>query len=473
MNVRVEVLSVAPARIKVEGRRAWATRIWSFRNFYASVSGLGERIENLTLADDEGQRIKVKRLAPGEYEASGAATRWSCEIKLDAPEFPTDAAHVSWLTGERGFLMMGDLLPLAGADSKSPAANPARLSFALPAGWSVASGETKLADGRFETMEADNAVFFIGPNLRQRSARVGAMQLTLLTDGTWAFTDEDVSQLAVSILKDYTRTTGLTPRPRATLMLAPFPNSVGAGRWSAETRSGNVLLLSGRSPSKTAGLAQLSVPLTHELFHLWIPNGINLDGQYDWFYEGFTLYQALRAGMRLNFLSFQDYLNALARAYDAYAALPNRTQFSLIEAARRRWTGTTALVYNKGMLVAFLYDLSLRQSSKGKRSLDDVYRDLFRSSGTSGVRQDGNEAVVAALKREDGVRGFVERYIESNGDVDLSVLLPPFGLRGERIGAGRTIISVSASPTRRQRDLLGEFGYNENSLRTGVRRSSK
>ncbi len=81
------------------------------------------------------------------------------------------------------------------------------------------------------------------------------------------------------------------------------------------------MLLSGQSPSKVAALAGLGVPLTHELFHLWVPNGLKLNGDYDWFYEGFTLYQSMRAGMRLQSLGFQDYLNALSRAFDAYKSI--------------------------------------------------------------------------------------------------------------------------------------------------------
>jgi predicted metalloprotease with PDZ domain len=252
------------------------------------------------------------------------------------------------------------------------------------------------------------------------------------------------------------------------LMLSPFPRAVGAERWSAETRGGTVMLLSGQSPSKVAALAQLSSPLTHELFHLWVPNGLSLEGNYDWFYEGFTLYQALCAGVRLHFLTFQDYLNALARAYDAYHAASGRQQLSLLEASRRRWTGSTALVYQKGMLVAFLFDLSLRQASRGKRNLDDIYRALFQQTDAAG--RDGNETVLALLKSQDEMLDFTRRYVESASEIDLPAALAPFGLRVERVGA-RTTISADGKLTRQQRDLWRAFGYNEDAQRA-VRRVS-
>jgi predicted metalloprotease with PDZ domain len=225
-------------------------------------------------------------------------------------------------------------------------------------------------------------------------------------------------------------------------------------------------------PSKIAALAQLNFPLAHELFHLWIPNGLALEGDYDWFYEGFTLYQALRAGSRLNLLTFQDYLNALGRAYDAYKAARERDQLSLLDASKQRWTASPALVYNKGMLVAFLYDLTLRQQTRGKRSLDDVYRELFRLYHSSESRKDGNVAVLAALNHEGGMQELTRRYIESASVIELPAAIAPFGLQVETSG-GRTSISVASSTSGAQRDLLRKFGYNEKTYGVTGHRGAK
>lgn len=472
MEAQITVLSVSPAaRVRVEGRREAATRVWSFRNAYGSLLGLGERIENLSLADAKGVDVPVRKLASGEYEAAREAVRWSYEVKLDAPVIVSDAAYASWIAGERGFLMLGDLLP-RNVDEKHATGNVARVRFSLPANWNAVSNETKRDDGQFEAADAEDAVFFIGSDLRERRERVGQMEFSLVTAGAWAFSDADVMSLAASILKDYTKRTGSAPRPRAMLMLSPFPRGVGAERWSAETRGGTVMLLSGQSPSKLAGLAQLSSPLTHELFHLWVPNGLRLDGNYAWFYEGFTMYQALCAAVRLQFLTFQDYLNAIAHSYDAYLSASDGRQLSLIEASQRRWTGATALVYQKGMLAAFLYDLSLRQATRGKHTLDDVYRALFQQrtffeqralsqrSAQMETRSDGNEVVLALLKSQESMQGFVHSYIENAVEIELSSAVAPFGLTVERAGI-RTRISPAGKLSRQQRDLLSAFGYNE------------
>jgi predicted metalloprotease with PDZ domain len=459
LNVRISVVSLAPARLKVEGERFQGARAWSFRNIYANVMNLGERIENLSLTDASSAGVAVRKLAPGEYEAASAATGFSYEVRLDAPSFETDAAHVSWLTGEHGFLMLGDLLPLV-ANERGAGNSGAVVHFNLPRNWAIASSSNAVAEGRFEVADSESAVFFVGQKLREKRERVGSLEFKFVTAGEWAFSDEDVAGMAADILKEHAETFGGVARGSAMLILAPFPRTAGADHWSAETRGQTVMLLSGKLPSKTAALSQLSFPLAHELFHLWIPNGLALDGNYDWFYEGFTLYQALRAGIRLNLLTFQDYLNALGRAFDAYKTGRERDQLSLLDAARQRWTLQPALVYNKGMLVAFLYDLTLRQQTKGKRSLDDVYRELFRLYHALESRKDGNSAVLAVLNDVGGMQEFTRRYIEHANAIDLPAAIAPFGLQ-IKPGGVRTHISVSASLSGGQRDLLRKFGYNE------------
>lgn len=459
-NVRIEVLSTAPARVRVEGERKTPAKTWAFRNTYAGMVGIGERVENLSVTGAKGESLTVRKTAPGEYEASQEATRFRYEVKVEAPLFTTDSAYISWLTPERGFLMLGDLLPRMSGEGN--AATPLTIEFALPTGWTVFSNEVSAANSRFVVKEPDATRFFVGKDLRERRSRAGSMDFSLVVAGDWAFTDEEVAEAARNILKEHERTMGGPAiETRVMLMLSPYPRAMGAERWSAETRGASVLLLSGRQPSKLAALTLIGTPLTHELFHLWVPNALALDGSYDWFYEGFTLYQAMRAGMRLGLLTFDDYLRALGRANDIYLSANDRDKWSLVEASERRWAGQSALVYNKGMLAAFLYDLQLREQSGGKRSLDNVYRELFRLHGRTGARRDGNSALMAALGGERGeMRDFTRRYIESPVTIDLKSALAAYGLQ-ILPGSARTHIQVADSLKREQRDLLRQLGYNE------------
>jgi predicted metalloprotease with PDZ domain len=451
INARISVVSLAPPRVRVEFENVNATKVWSFRNAYAGMIGLAERVENLSLFDAQGGEVAARKLAPGEYEAAREATKIRYELKLDPPRDTNDTAHVSWLTTTRGVLMPGDLLPLP--------LTRAKLNLTLPEGWKAATLETPNGSGQYEIEHADSSVFFIGADVRVAQSRVRGMEVKFATSGEWAFADQDVMTIIRDVLAEHERTAGVVPRESIFVMLAPFPQTANGTRWSAETRGGTVVFLSGRATSKAAGLARLSVPLAHELFHLWVPNALALDGDYDWFYEGFTVYQAMRVSVHLGYLTFQDYLDSLARAYDNYFAQRAQDKLSLPDASARRWGGSSAFVYQKGMLVAALYDLGVRQQSRGKRSLEDVYRLLFRGRRAGGERRVGNAVVIAALNNVSGGDEFSKRYIESVNQLDLTTALDAFGLQLIRNGT-RTRITVSNSPNRNQRDLLRQMGYN-------------
>ncbi|HEX8353041.1 MAG TPA: basic secretory protein-like protein [Pyrinomonadaceae bacterium] len=454
LDVKIKVLSGNPARIHVEGKRGGGANAWSLRNFYGRAGGLAERVENFALYDESGAPVNVRKLAPGEFTAERPASSFSYEMKLDPPAFISDSSHVSWLTADRGLLMLADLLPL-------PLKN-AKVELSLPPGWKVSTAEEGSAAGLFDVADAERAVFAVGRDLRERRGRAGGTAFTLATAGEWAFSDAEAVDSAEEILKLHQETMGggVTLK-RPSLLLLPLPQQGAAGNlWSAETRGATVVLLSGRLPSKLAARAQLDGALTHELFHLWVPNGLGLGGEYGWFYEGFTNYVALRAGMRRGQLTFSDYLGALGRAYDSYRAARGTKEVSLLEASQRRWSGNPALVYHKGLLVAFLYDLTLMRQTGGKSSLDAVYRELQRQYGRGERREDGDRAVSEILGGVNGMRGFVEHHVESAAEITLPPLLGQFGLE-VKPGGARTHVGVADSLEPAQRELLRKLGYNE------------
>ncbi len=303
-------------------------------------------------------------------------------------------------------------------------------------------------------------VFAVGAHLRTLQSNESGMLFSMVTDGDWIFADREALELAGKILKAHRDVFGAMPAKQGMLVLFPFPQPVGASEWAAETKGSTVTLLMGRLPSKVGALAQLSTPLTHEFFHLWVPNGLALQGDYDWFYEGFTVYQAARTAVQLDLLTFQEFLNSIARAYDAST---QRDTLSLLDASRRRFTIGRDSVYAKSQVVAFIYDLRLRSASHRKRSLDDVHRKLFQafsSAANKTKKGDGNDAATTALTSEMNSPDFVTAYIRSPISINLAAEIAPFGLKVEMLGL-RTHISVNDKLSKQQRDLLRDLGYND------------
>jgi predicted metalloprotease with PDZ domain len=459
IKITIQVIPDSP-RVVIEGERA-PEKIWSFRDTYAGVVGLGNRIEQMKLFDASGKEIESRKLAPGQFEAIQPASKFRYEVNLTPPDQALDGARVSWLTPERGLLMLADLLPAELGVKDAGSTVLVRLK--TPESFGVYSNEEGNPQGDFTVYDADRAVFVIGAHLRNTHTRVASMLFSLVTDGVWAFSDQDAMDMASQVLKSHLDVFKAMPGRRATLILLPFFQPAAATKWSAETRGGTVTLLLGKLPSKNNALAMLSVPLTHELFHLWVPNALALTGDYEWFYEGFTIYQAARAAVRLGLLTFPEFLNAIARAYDSYLSVPGRDHASLIEASQSRWTGGEAVVYQKAMLIAFLYDLKVRSQSRGKRSLDDIYRELFRRRAAAShpvESESSNEVIISLLNSAPGMNVFAESYVRRAVAIDLPVELAPFGLRVDRFGA-RSRVSVNEALTRQQRDLLRELGYND------------
>ena len=190
------------------------------------------------------------------------------------------------------------------------------------------------------------------------------------------------------------------------------------------------------------------------MLHLWVPNSLQLEGDYDWFFEGFTMYMALRSALELRVINFKGFLVTLAGAYDVYISHPD--DVSLIRASETRWTSGFNQVYVKGMLVAFLYDLKLRKESGASATLADRYRELF--GGRIAANANGNEAIIALLDAAPAMNGFGKLYVENNTKLELEQLLPTYGLTVNSSGR-QSQLQVSRNLSAEQKQLLRSLGY--------------
>ena len=454
LSARIIVSSVVPARIRIDVHLPSAANTLSFRNTYGGVLGLGERIETVEGISDDGGRAQVQKLAPGEFQSAEKFSRFTYEVNLAEPVRPADLSHVSSLNSDRGVLMMADLLPQS-------TGNPGGFASALikidaPRGWTVASN-VKDEGSQFSTDDPETAVFLVGPSLHQRQRRLASTNLSIIASGKWSFSDDDATKIAAEILEEYRRVTRFDLKRNAVLMLVPYPGGAGPDNWSAETRGNVVVLFLGRKASRKRVLSRLGIVLSHELFHLWVPNSLKLEGDYDWFFEGFTLYQALRMDLRLGLISFDDYLETIARVFDSYQSSVDRDRLSLLEASERRWTTSALLVYEKGMLVAFMYDLSLRKLSDCQASLDDVYAELFRLASTG--QRSANETIISVLGERAELKTFARDYVETPAKIDLNVILPAYGIQLGTSGSGSTKFILVRNLSKTQQNLLQCVGY--------------
>lgn len=454
VEIRIKILPDSQVRIEgkfLDPQNPKLTAAISFLHGYADVDELGERVENLELSNESGAKIEVKKLAAGEYQASQIPVDFAYDVKINVPHNPASAAHISWLTEDRGLLMLNDLLPQWKGKTSG------RIIFDIPDGWKITSGAAKTGANTFAADDLEKAIFLVGKDQREKVVRVDKTNLNLAIAGEWQFSDDEALQMADSILTEYKKMFGGIPTTRAQIFLLPFSQTTNPDRWRAETRGQTTTIISGALPIKREALQRLHEQLRHEIFHFWIPNAVNLSGNYDWFYEGFTIYQALRTGVELNQIRFEDYLNTLSSAFNS----AKDQNISLVEMSNKRWTGTNNSVYAKGMIVAFFCDLAMLDQSKGKHSVTEIFQKLYQKYHVSNaVQTNGSTAVIEILKDYPELNPLIKKYIEGAEKIELPNELKSFGIEKSANG-GFVQLKVSAQLSKRQKDLLDKLGYNQ------------
>ena len=435
-----------PGFVRIEAQLPTPADSWSFRNAYAGILGIAERIEDFRATTSSEQDAGAKKIATGEFRSELPASKISYRVNVSKPN-AADVSHVSWIAGDYGLLMLGDLLP---RDFTSVA-----IRFQLPGGWGVTSAIT--GDANLYQVDApDKAVFFLGRLFRKTSHAVDDVPVTTVLSGSWPFKERDALEAATKVMKSYRELTRFKLPSGAFIIIAPLPVKVGDTKWRAETRGSTVVLLINPDADFKNWVGQLGVIFTHEFLHLWVPNGLGLEGDYDWFFEGFTLYTALQTALKLKIITFKEYLDTLSRVYDSYLSYDD--DLSLIEASERRWTTAGSLVYEKGMLVAFLYDLKIRKESGGKTTLADRYRELF--SGRVAANASGNEAIIALLDSPPAMNGFAKAHVEGKAKLELESVLPSYGLTLDSSGK-QSELRVNQDLNAEQMKLLRSLGYRK------------
>ncbi len=432
-----------------------------FRKAFSLSHLTGRRPLQVQFSNYDGKQMGFQELSEGEYLAEDEIRSWSYVIDLSPVADRRASAHASWISGEIGLLMMRDLWPRI-----ETANDHALLNLRLPEGWSLSVDKLpdgsvtplpglSAADGWFAGASTES-VFVIGKHWREREIHA-APTIKLILSGEWHFTDAEAADMVRQVHGEYERLLGRSVYGSVSVTLTKFPVSASPGSWEAETRGNNVTIISSDMPFKTQSLQRLHEQLRHELFHLWIPNGVNLTGNYDWFYEGFALYQSLKLAVGLNRIRFEDFLDTLSRAHSIDSA--QSQSMSLIQASATRFSGANTQVYARGMLVAFLCDLAMLQKSRGKRSVENLVRDLFEKHRKPNAASDANTAVLGLLRSNPELVPIVEKYVSGAGKIDWTAELAAAGITDIDNGP-ITTLRVNEKLNGRERTLLDKLGYN-------------
>lgn len=212
----------------------------------------------------------------------------------------------------------------------------------------------------------------------------------------------------------------------------------------------------------------------HEYFHAFNVKRIKPDvlGPFDyenenytpllWVAEGTTAYYEgllmVRAGLR----SQNDYLKAVSASIDKLQNRPGRFETSLEEASFDAWikayrpdenaVNNQISYYDKGAIVSMMLDITIRASSDGAKSLDDVMRYLyveFFKKNKNYTSEDFQKA--AELMAGKSLAEFFTKYVRGRSEIDYSSIVKGVGLemKAKQVNAGKAYLGA---------DLMEENG---------------
>jgi len=220
----------------------------------------------------------------------------------------------------------------------------------------------------------------------------------------------------------------------------------------------------------------------HEIFHAWNVKRLRpaemVPYRYDrpqptpwlWVSEGITDYYADLAEVRGGVV---DPAGFYALTAGKMAEIENTAPFALEDASVNTWIhprdGTEYSYYPKGSLAGLLLDITIRDASGNKHSLDTVLRDLYQATYKQGRGFTSADFWGAVSRAADG-RSFDEfnrRYVEGRDPYPWTEALRTVGLRIQRDSAPR--IGVSTAPDAQGAIRVMELAPGSAAAAAGVR----
>ena len=190
---------------------------------------------------------------------------------------------------------------------------------------------------------------------------------------------------------------------------------------------------------------------SHELFHTWHvkrikPSIMHQPNLFEevytpqlWIYEGFTSFYDDLSLARTRLISPHQYLQILNETITRLIRNPGRLKQSVsmssVEAWNKFYKQDAASInhivsyYNKGAIIAICLDITLRQLSNNKVSLDDVMRQLWLQYGHKNIGT-SDDVILRLCQREYDIdlSSFLHLATLTTMDLPLPTLLQSIGL---------------------------------------------
>src|SRR5438105_1250700 len=436
---------------------AWSPGNYEIQNYARYVRHFGAKTP-------AGQPLFWDRFDKDTWRVTtGKSERVSVEFDYFADTIDLSMAR---LTGEFGEFLGTNLFPY----EEGQLDRPAEVRFALPAGWQV----TTALGGAGSGSEPYTAANY--HELADAQTFVGKYSLdSLQVDGKWiriAVWPADAYSSGVqrnmrADLEKIARTEnallGGPPYDRYTVFFNVIREPVSFGGGLEHAASQFDIMPQGAFADAAGTFGDFMIPLmAHEYFHLFNVKRIRPAEMwpYDyhaeqftpllWWSEGVTDYYADLTNVRSGLWTPEQFLNNAVKDMQEVESAPE--PWSEEDGSAATWinevfVNSSQLYYPKGALTGMLLDVSIRDATDNKSSLDDVMRALYARFYQK--HKGFGTADLLGLLREFGmsdVDGFYQRYINGREPLPYESVFAKAGIAVTRKTSSVPFLGVNAQP---------------------------
>ena len=302
----------------------------------------------------------------------------------------------------------------------------------VPKGWVAVSDLD--AGGPLTVSDISNSVVMGGSDVALLQRHLQGGQLRVAIRGVWSFPEEQLVDDIATVVDAQRRFWGKTGGP---YFVAAIPLATGAGISVGGTGRFHGFALYGTGNADEPMLRRI---LAHEHTHNWIPaqQGRTPEGPQEpsvyWYSEGMTDFYTDRTLLRSGVWKTEDFvkhMNEIVREYDVspVRAAPNSQIVSDF------WQGgdIQQLPYQRGYLLAFIWDGKIRAASHGRSSLDQV---MFAMKS--------RYLAAAPAHKPDLIPNF-ERMSDEVGHIHVATDIDRFAIQGEPISLPESLFGRCAT----------------------------
>lgn len=418
---------------------------WSPGNY--EIQNYARFVRHFTVHDPSGAPVFWDRLDKDTWRA-GTAKNASLTVEFDYYADTIDLSQARLLPDFGQFLGTNLFLYQVGHIDR-----PAEVRFALPQGWDVMTALTPSGDGykAADYHELADAQTFIGHFTRD----------SISVDGKWIrigfWPSSDYTPAAAKNLREgigrqaatQNKLMGGAPYDVYTIFFNIIHEAIPFGGGLEHAASQFDILPTEMYADAGGTLGSFVRPLTaHEFFHMWNVKRIRPAEMwpYDyraeqytpllWWSEGVTDYYGDLTDLRSGLWSDDQWLASTQSNVDQVEQIPepwSEEDGSIATWINEVYDNSSQMYYPKGSLTGLLLDISIRDATDNKHSLDEVTRNLYTRFYKQG--KGFRTADLLALFTDAGMpntAAFYQRYINGRDPLPYEQVFPLAGIAVQR-----------------------------------------